>query len=443
MGIRLAIAAALSILLAAGAGQAAEPLAFPGAQGWAATTPGGRGGRIIKVTTLAGDGPGSFREAVEAKGPRIVVFEVGGVIDLDRKTIKVTEPFLTIAGQTAPSPGVTLIRGGMDIGGHDVVIQHIRVRPGEAGQAKKSGWNEDAISTAGAAWNIIVDHCTLTWASDENLSVSGPRFTGNTPEEWRAGTSRRITFSNNIIAESLAHSTHDKIEHSKGTLVHDNVTDLLIVGNLYAHNYERSALFKGGVHAVMANNLIYDPGQRAVHYNLQAEEWGSRPFQVGKIVAVGNALRAGIDTPVDQIAFFQLGGYGDVEYHARDNIAVDRIGRPLPMLGRYTTSPARIIEVKTPPVWPQGLKPMPATAVQQSVLMTAGARPWDRDYDDVRLIADVAEGRGRIIDSENDLHGYPTQTPTRRPFNEADWNLDDMTPRRPEVLDSGTKARGT
>ncbi|MDO9248473.1 MAG: hypothetical protein Q7U11_18600, partial [Phenylobacterium sp.] len=304
MGIRLATAAALSILLAAGAGQAAEPLAFPGAQGWAATTPGGRGGRIIKVTTLAGDGPGSFREAVEAKGPRIVVFEVGGVIDLDRKTIKVTEPFLTIAGQTAPSPGVTLIRGGMDIGGHDVVIQHIRVRPGEAGQAKKSGWNEDAISTAGAAWNIIVDHCTLTWASDENLSVSGPRFTGNTPEEWRAGTSRRITFSNNIIAESLAHSTHDKIEHSKGTLVHDNVTDLLIVGNLYAHNYERSALFKGGVHAVMANNLIYDPGQRAVHYNLQAEEWGSRPFQVGKIVAVGNALRAGIDTPVDQIAFF-------------------------------------------------------------------------------------------------------------------------------------------
>ena len=85
----------------------------------------------------------------------------------------------------------------------------------------------------------------------------------------------------------------------------------------------------------------------------------------------------------------------------------------------------------------------PLTAVQQSVLMTAGARPWDRDYDDVRLIADVAEGRGRIIDSENDLHGYPTQTPTRRPFNEADWNLDDMTPRRPEVLDSGTKARGT
>ncbi len=443
MGIRLAITAALSIMLTAGAGQAAEPLAFPGAQGWAATTPGGRGGRIIKVTTLAGDGPGSFREAVEAKGPRIVVFEVGGVIDLDRKTIKVTEPFLTIAGQTAPSPGVTLIRGGMDIGGHDVVIQHIRVRPGEAGQAKKSGWNEDAISTAGAAWNIIVDHCTLTWASDENLSVSGPRFTGNTPEEWRAGTSRRITFSNNIIAESLAHSTHDKIEHSKGTLVHDNVTDLLIVGNLYAHNYERSALFKGGVHAVMANNLIYDPGQRAVHYNLQAEEWGSRPFQVGKIVAVGNALRAGIDTPVDQIAFFQLGGYGDVEYHARDNIAVDSIGRPLPMLGRYTTSPARIIEVKTPPVWPQGLKPMPATAVQQSVLMTAGARPWDRDYDDVRLIADVAEGRGRIIDSENDLHGYPTQTPTRRPFIEADWNLGDMTPKRPEVLDSGTKARGT
>src|SRR4051794_31381387 len=86
---------------------AATP-AFPGAIGWAAaTTPGGRGGRIIRVTTLAADGPGSLREAVEAKGPRIVVFEVGGVIDLGQKTLTIREPFLTIAGQTGPSPGIT------------------------------------------------------------------------------------------------------------------------------------------------------------------------------------------------------------------------------------------------------------------------------------------------------------------------------------------------
>ena len=86
---------------------------------------------------------------------------------------------------------------------------------------------------------------------------------------------------------------------------------------------------------------------------------------------------------------------------------------------------------------------MPAVEVQKSVLMNVGARPWDRDYDDVRLLADVAEGRGTIIDSEQALHGYPSPKPTARPFNEADWNLFDMTPRRPEVLDSSAKAKGT
>ena len=96
-------------------------LAFPGAQGWAAHTPGGRGGKIIRVTTLAADGPGSLLEALNTKGPRIVVFEVGGVIDLGRREIKVTEPYLTLAGQTAPSPGITVIKGGFQIEAHDVI----------------------------------------------------------------------------------------------------------------------------------------------------------------------------------------------------------------------------------------------------------------------------------------------------------------------------------
>jgi len=114
-------------------------LAFPGAAGAAATTPGGRGGEIVRVTTLAPNGPGSFLEAVSRKGPRIVVFEVGGVIDLGEYTVRITEPFLTIAGQTAPTPGITLIRGGIDIATHDVVVRHIRVRPGDGGRARLSG----------------------------------------------------------------------------------------------------------------------------------------------------------------------------------------------------------------------------------------------------------------------------------------------------------------
>jgi hypothetical protein len=141
--------------------------------GWAAGTPGGDSGQVIRVTTLAADGPGSFREAATAKGPRIVVFEVGGVIDLSRRNIKISEPYLTIAGQTAPSPGVTFIRGGLTIAAHDVIVRHIRIRPGEAGAAKQSGWEVDALA-CDRAHAVIVDHCSLTWATDENLSASGP-----------------------------------------------------------------------------------------------------------------------------------------------------------------------------------------------------------------------------------------------------------------------------
>jgi len=110
--------------------------AFAGAEGWAAYTPGGRGGKIIRVTNLKARGSGSFAAAVQMKGRRIIVFEVGGVIDLQKNSIMVTEPFLTIAGQTAPSPGITFIRGGICIETHDVIIRHICVRPGEAGAGR-------------------------------------------------------------------------------------------------------------------------------------------------------------------------------------------------------------------------------------------------------------------------------------------------------------------
>jgi hypothetical protein len=402
-------------------------LAFPGAHGLAAQTPGGRGGRIIRVTTLAPTGPGSLLEALEATGPRIVVFEVGGVIDFERREIKITQPFLTVAGQTAPSPGITLIRTGIDVVTHDVVIRHIRVRTGSAGATPRTGWEPDAFSGQGGAYNVIVDHCSMTWAIDENLSASGPRFAGKTPDEWRQGTSHRITFSNNIIAEGLAHSTHSKGEHSKGSLIHDNATDILIVGNLYAHNYERNPLFKGGVRGMVINNLIYDPGPRAVHYNLIAEEWRGQPYQVGQMTLIGNVMRAGPSTPSD-VALFMLGGSGDLQFYAEDNLAVDRLGRPLEALGRYTTSRAAIVPMPKPAL-PQGVVPLPAIEVQDAVIRTAGARPWDRDPIDARIVADTIEGRGEIIDSENDVGGYPKYAETRQRFVEKDWDLRYMTRR--------------
>ncbi len=412
---------------ATAAAQAPMP-AFPGAVGWAAKTPGGRGGKIIRVTNLDADGPGSFKAAVTAKGPRIVVFEVAGIIDFGRAELKITEPYLTIAGQTAPSPGITIIRGGLDVRAHDVIIRHIRVRTGVDGQAKRSGWEADAFSTAGSAHDVIVDHCTFTWAIDENMSASGPRFTGSTPEEWRKGTSHDITFSYNLAAEGLADASHPKGEHSKGSLVHDNVTNILFYRNVFAHNVERSPLFKGGVHGSIVNNLIYDPQRRAVHYNLMALEWGNRPYQVGRMSAVGNVLRGGPST-VPRLPFLMLGGDGDLEYHGRDNIAIDQHGEPLPMFGRYGNTKAKLIEKDRPVAWPDGVEVMPSGEVETHVLARAGARPWDRDEHDVRVLFFIAEGRGKVIDDEKEVGGYPVMKETRAPFVEAEWNLDTMEPK--------------
>jgi hypothetical protein len=417
--------ACLLLVVAARADAGAAQLAFPGAQGWAATTPGGRGGRIIRVTSLAAEGPGTLAEAIATKGPRIIVFEVGGVIDLDRRVLRIEEPLVTIAGHTAPSPGITLIRGGIDIVTHDVIVRHMRVRPGEAGAPKRGGPDFDAISTIGAR-DVIVDHCSLTWATDENLSASGPRFTGNTLAQWRAGTSHRITFSNNLIAEGLANSAHVKGEHSKGSLIHDNVGQILIVQNLYANNAERSPLFKGAVRGAIVNNLIYNPGQRAVHYNLIAAEWGANAPVTGEMVLLGNVLRAGPSTPQD-IALLQFGGSGDLLLRAADNIAVDRLGRPLPMQGRYTTAPVRVIERDSlPDSEPPFVQVVAPELVQDLVVRDAGARPWERDAIDARIVADVIEGRGRIIDSERDVDGYPAHAPTSAPFRPEEWDLATM-----------------
>lgn len=416
----------LAILLVSAALPVAadDLLAFPGAQGAAAHTPGGRGGKILRVTTLAASGPGSLLAALETDGARIVVFEVGGVIDMAQHEIKISKPFLTVAGQTAPAPGITLIRTGIDVTTHDVVLQHIRVRTGSADQPKRGGWEPDAFSTI-SAHDVIVDHCSMSWAIDENLSASGPRFTGKTPEEWRRGTSYRVTFSNNIIAEGLKYSTHSKGEHSKGSLIHDNASDILIVGNLYANNYERNPLFKGGVHGMVINNMIYNPGPRAVHYNLIAEEWRGQPYQVGQMALIGNVLRGGPSTPPG-LALFMLGGSGDIELYEDDNIAVDWVGRPLEKLGRYTNSSAHIVPM-TRPTLPLNVKLLPAAEVQDAVIREVGARPWDRDHIDARIVADTIEGRGEIIDDQAQVGGYPQYPQTRQAFNEKEWDLRSMT----------------
>lgn len=378
--------------------------AAPPSPGWARVdTP--RSGRLLRVTSLAAEGPGSLREAIAAEGPRTIVFDIAGVIDLKRRPLRIHTPHLTIDGASAPSPGVTLIRGGVSVAADDVIIRHIRVRPGQDGAAKGSGWEADGLSLQ-AAHDVWIDHCSFSWATDEGLSASGPRFQGATPEDWRNGTSGRVTFSNNIIAEGLSDSSHSKGEHSKGSLIHDNITKVLIAGNLYAHNVERNPLFKGGTQGVCVNNLIYNPGRKALQYALFPKEWGEHPHQTGQLALVGNVLLGGASTDPNT-PFLLVEGNGDLDLFARDNRFHRADGSQMAFLGlRPVGGTPQVRRLARPPLWPDGLVARPSRAVETPVLATAGARPLDRDSVDRRIVEQVRRRAGRVIDSEVEVGGY-------------------------------------
>ena len=370
--------------------------------GWTSDVRGGLDGDVIRVTTLDREGPGSLAEALDTDGPRVIVFEVGGVIDLDTNTLSIKKPFVTIAGQTAPSPGITLIRGSLSISTHDVVLQHIRVRPGEAGQDE--GWEPDGISLV-SAYDTVVDHCSVSWAIDENLSASGPRFEGTTPDEWRENTSHRVTFIRNIVSEALSDSTHSKGPHSKGSLIHDNATDILIYGNLYASNVDRNPLFKGGARGAVVNNFVTNPGNQAVSYALPESEWEGHDHETGQLSIVGNVLHFGPDTSASA-DFFR--GYGLLELYLDDNVADSLNGATVDMIGGDTSE---MTEVTSPPTWPSSLVASPSSSVIATIEQDVGARPWDRDAIDQRVIQEAIDATGTQIDHESEGGGYPDHTP--------------------------------
>ena len=390
---------ALFILACAATALGASAPVFPGAQGFGIDTAAGRGGRVIRVTNLNADGAGSLQEALTAKGPRIVVFEVGGVIDLNRKRLGINEPFVTIAGQTAPSPGITIIRGGISISTHDVLMQHVRVRIGDAGQPKKSGWEPEVTTSGAQSYNIVVDHCSFAWAVDENLSASGPRLEG------AQATSRNITFSNNIIAEGLYDSSHSKGIHSMGSLVHDYCTNIAVIGNLYAHNNSRNPYFKAFTTGVIVNNVIYNPGRNAIQVNWVPSEFegsGITP-QNARVSVVGNVMLHGANTAK---GLALVGSKGDV--YLEDNIALDPAGKPVAM----TAGAVNLLPQK--PSWPEGFVARPAKDAVEFVVRHAGARPLDRDAVDQRILSDFAARKGRFIDSQEEIGGYPKSAMTQR-----------------------------
>lgn len=373
-------------------------------------TKGSLNGKIIRVTNLNAKGPGSLREAIEAKGPRIVVFEVGGVIDLNKGQLDVREPFLTIAGQTAPSPGITIIKGGFWINTHDILIQHIRVRPGDAGEPKRSGWFPDGLTTSGGdAYNVLVDHCSFTWAVNENLSASGRRTEG--PDS----TSHNITFSNNIIAECLSNSSHEKGPHSKGMLIHDFCRDIAIVGNLFAHNGMRNPYFKAHSTGVIVNNLIYNPGRVAILLYYSKSEWKNARYEPEncRVSIVGNVLYAGKNTNEKMALVAAMG-----DAFMKDNLAFGAEGMALPL----TYGNINILSEK--PVWPTDFMPLPANEVVGYITGHVGARPKERDAVDKRIIQDFLDKKGQILDSQDEVGGYPKHKATYRKLDVPEEDID-------------------
>jgi hypothetical protein len=407
MSARVFLLATAGLLVYAGFGPpaagAGELPAESAPSRFGADTPGGRGGAILRVTNLDADGPGSLRAAIQTKGRRIVVFEIAGVIDLGGKALRIDEPYLTVAGQTAPSPGITVIRGAIYITAHDVILRHLRVRPGDDGRPKRSGWEPDGISTSGGnAHDVLIDHCSVTWATDENVSVSGPRLEG--PE----ATSHRVTIRNCIIAECLHDSTHAKGPHSMGSLIHDFCREVAVVGNLYAHNNARNPYFKAHTTGAIVNNVIYNPGSAAIQLGYSAGEWvGSRYEPVPpRVSVVGNVYLQGANTRAG-LAMIERPG----KVFEADNIALDRDGKPATIVGRGV----EVISEK--PAWPEGLEPLPARDVLDAVIRRAGARPRDRDEIDKRIIRELVERKGQIIHSQEEVGGYPRVEPVRRPLD--------------------------
>ena len=191
---------------------------------------------VIRITEAAKN---QFERAIHVEGPRIVAFETSGTIDLKKDHLTVKSDKLYIAGQTAPSPGITLIRGDLTIDADDCVVQHIRVRAGDA--HADVGWEPDGIRTEDDTSNNVIDHCSVSWSVDEALSAG-----------YRTNDT---TIANCLIAEPLNHSTHHKGAHGYGSLIGNDAKNVAMLGNIWAFDTDRNPRLKKGTETVVVNCL--------------------------------------------------------------------------------------------------------------------------------------------------------------------------------------------
>ena len=265
------------------------------AEGFGAGATGGRGGSVIKVTTLDATGPGSLQEALDTAGPRIVVFDVSGVIEAD--VITIPHGDLTIAGESAPGAGITIagqLQAAYQFGTDNIILRHIRVRLTDFAGSGEQG---DALQMSRCA-NVLLDHVSVSFGIDETVDLYEAQ---NVTVQWST-------------IESAATMGHPEGMHNYGLINGPDGGRISVHHNLFAHNQNRNPALATGP-AEVRNNVVYNVRHAFVHHNPAAG-----PFSI-----VGNYFKAGGDD--DLFPFFfddeNGGAAADLAYFLEANYIED------------------------------------------------------------------------------------------------------------------------
>jgi hypothetical protein len=366
--------------------------AFPGAEGSGANSVGGRFGSVYLVTNLNTDGAGSFKDAI-SKPNRIIIFTVSGILQYNGDNLNIDNDNLTIAGQTAPGDGICIKRTSVHVGGKDVIIRYIRSRVGYTTENGKPKHRDGFSIDIDGGENIIVDHISVSWATDENLT--------------HANDTKAVTVQNCFIAEGLNYFDPDNQpnRHGFGSIIgSDLAEEVNYHHNLYAHHEKRSPRFasRGGLRNLVdfRNNVIYDC------YN---ETGLNNPDDSINANYIGNFLKYGPNTP-DNLKYqlFNIRGKYIRMYAAQNYV----YGNPERTLDNwkamiYDDGASPIISKVNSPFQTSFLTTESAETVYNSVLDQGGAIFPSRDLNDSRIVEDVANGTGKMIEYETDLSSNP------------------------------------
>ncbi|MET0463831.1 MAG: polysaccharide lyase [Chitinophagaceae bacterium] len=362
--------------------------AFPGAEGGGKFTFGGRGGRVIVVTNLNDDGPGSFRWACEQGGARVIVFNVAGIIRIKTPVI-IRAPYVTIAGQTAPGDGVCIAGESVWINTHDVIVRFMRFRRGETWVGRR----DDAIG-GNPIGNIMIDHVSASWGLDENMSMYRHMYndsTGKAAEDKLPTVN--ITIQNSIFAEAL-----DTWNHAFGsTLGGENCT---FMRNLWANNAGRNPSI--GWYGIFnfVNNVVYnwvhrsiDGGDYRAQYNIINNYFKPGPAtpknnNVGHRILKPESGRSKLKYHVYGRAYVNgniMEGFPEI---TKDNWKGGVQVEELPDTGPHTDD---MKWHKPLPMAP--LTILPAEQARTYVLANAGATLPKRDAVDIRVTEEARTGK--------------------------------------------------